>query len=349
MAALTPGHLQSRHAGRGAAAAGRRGVCRDRDRRGAHRGRVEPASAPANSEVVAPAHRPGGDCQRPPALGATSFEVRLVLRTSRTASRLEVTDDGAASTSTRGAAASASTARQPRAAEVGGGSTWQTPSPARARRLTREVPPMTVIRGCWWSTTTPWCAMGLVAMLASSRTSRSSARRPTAARRWRWPRELGPTWCSWTCGCRVMDGAEATARMRRARTPAAVLVLTTYDTDADIVRAVEAGANGYLLKDAPRETLADADAGARPEARRCSRLRWSPGWPAGCGRARAADADRREVEVLAVRRQGSVQRRGRPRAVHRRGDGEDPPAAGLREARGDRPHGGRHGGIPGWA
>jgi len=35
-------------------------------------------------------------------------------------------------------------------------------------------------------------------------------------------------------------------------------VLTTYDTDADIVRAVEAGATGYLLKDAPRETLADA-------------------------------------------------------------------------------------------
>ena len=35
-------------------------------------------------------------------------------------------------------------------------------------------------------------------------------------------------------------------------------MLTTYDTDADIVRAVEAGANGYLLKDAPRETLADA-------------------------------------------------------------------------------------------
>jgi DNA-binding NarL/FixJ family response regulator len=56
----------------------------------------------------------------------------------------------------------------------------------------------------------------------------------------------------------VMDGADATARMRAAENAPAVLVLTTYDTDADIVRAVEAGANGYLLKDAPRETLADA-------------------------------------------------------------------------------------------
>ncbi len=56
----------------------------------------------------------------------------------------------------------------------------------------------------------------------------------------------------------VMDGADATAKMRAAENAPAVLVLTTYDTDADIVRAVEAGANGYLLKDAPRETLADA-------------------------------------------------------------------------------------------
>jgi DNA-binding NarL/FixJ family response regulator len=55
-----------------------------------------------------------------------------------------------------------------------------------------------------------------------------------------------------------VDGATATARLRADGDGPAVLVLTTYDTDADIVRAVEAGANGYLLKDAPRETLADA-------------------------------------------------------------------------------------------
>jgi len=55
-----------------------------------------------------------------------------------------------------------------------------------------------------------------------------------------------------------MDGAEATARLRGSGEGPAVLVLTTYDTDADIVRAVEAGATGYLLKDAPRDTLADA-------------------------------------------------------------------------------------------
>ena len=37
-----------------------------------------------------------------------------------------------------------------------------------------------------------------------------------------------------------------------------MLVVTTYDTDSDILRAVEAGATGYLLKDTPRGQLADA-------------------------------------------------------------------------------------------
>ena len=61
----------------------------------------------------------------------------------------------------------------------------------------------------------------------------------------------------------VMDGADATARMRATENAPAVLVLTTYDTDADIVRAVEAGAAGYLLKDAlPEEIVAAIRAAA---------------------------------------------------------------------------------------
>ncbi|HEX8917123.1 MAG TPA: response regulator transcription factor [Chloroflexota bacterium] len=51
------------------------------------------------------------------------------------------------------------------------------------------------------------------------------------------------------------DGVTATQRICAAPNSPHVLVLTTYDTDADIVRAVEAGATGYLLKDAPREEL----------------------------------------------------------------------------------------------
>ncbi|MFB7466098.1 response regulator [Streptomyces sp. NPDC056224] len=55
-----------------------------------------------------------------------------------------------------------------------------------------------------------------------------------------------------------MHGSEATALITARRGAPRVLVLTTYDTDADILAAVEAGASGYLLKDAPPEELASA-------------------------------------------------------------------------------------------
>lgn len=52
-----------------------------------------------------------------------------------------------------------------------------------------------------------------------------------------------------------MDGVEAISKIKEIHPDIHILVLTTYDTDADIVRAVEAGATGYLLKDAPRGEL----------------------------------------------------------------------------------------------
>lgn len=54
-----------------------------------------------------------------------------------------------------------------------------------------------------------------------------------------------------------MTGAEAAAAIVASGGPP-VLILTTYATDADIVNAVEAGAAGYLLKDAPTGELAEA-------------------------------------------------------------------------------------------
>ena len=48
-----------------------------------------------------------------------------------------------------------------------------------------------------------------------------------------------------------MDGIEAIKQLRRRNGKQAVLVFTTYDSDADIVRAVDAGAMGYLLKMPP--------------------------------------------------------------------------------------------------
>ncbi|MDQ2715686.1 MAG: response regulator transcription factor [Chloroflexota bacterium] len=52
-----------------------------------------------------------------------------------------------------------------------------------------------------------------------------------------------------------MDGATATDQIRKLHPEIPVLVLTTYDSNADILRAIEAGATGYLLKDTPREQL----------------------------------------------------------------------------------------------
>ncbi|WP_409332609.1 response regulator [Trujillonella humicola] len=95
-----------------------------------------------------------------------------------------------------------------------------------------------------------------------------------------------------------MDGVTAIERLAAAHPAVRVLVLTTYDTDADITRAVAAGATGYLLKDAPLPQLADAvRAAARGEtvlappvaARLVSRLRA----PA------VEEPTARELEVLA--------------------------------------------------
>jgi DNA-binding NarL/FixJ family response regulator len=64
-----------------------------------------------------------------------------------------------------------------------------------------------------------------------------------------------------------LDGPAAIAALREQAPEVRVLVLTTYGTDADITRAVEAGVTGYLLKDAPREQLFGAiRAAARGES-----------------------------------------------------------------------------------
>ncbi|WP_028801066.1 response regulator [Streptomyces sp. 142MFCol3.1] len=55
-----------------------------------------------------------------------------------------------------------------------------------------------------------------------------------------------------------MGGAAATAAITARPGAPRVLIVTTYDTDADTLPAIEAGATGYLLKDAPPEELAAA-------------------------------------------------------------------------------------------
>ena len=55
-----------------------------------------------------------------------------------------------------------------------------------------------------------------------------------------------------------VDGVEATARLVRGGSRARILMLTTFNLDDYVYRAMKAGASGFLLKDATREQLADA-------------------------------------------------------------------------------------------
>ncbi|MEU1747283.1 response regulator transcription factor [Micromonospora arida] len=56
----------------------------------------------------------------------------------------------------------------------------------------------------------------------------------------------------------VVNGITATERLRRRHRPPEIIVLTTFDTDEHVVRALRAGASGFLLKDTPPEQISQA-------------------------------------------------------------------------------------------
>ncbi|HEU5027634.1 MAG TPA: response regulator transcription factor [Spirillospora sp.] len=105
-----------------------------------------------------------------------------------------------------------------------------------------------------------------------------------------------------------IHGSEATRRITAAGPrPPRVLVLTTFDSDSDILAAIEAGATGYLLKDAPPEKLhaairsaAAGDSTLAPSV--ASRL-------LGRMRAPSATLTGRELEVLGLVAEGLSNRR----------------------------------------
>ena len=101
----------------------------------------------------------------------------------------------------------------------------------------------------------------------------------------------------------VMDGVSAIREIKTEQPEVQILVLTTYDSDADILPAIEAGATGYLLKDTSREELYAA---IRATARGESVL--APGVAAKLiGRMRAPAEEqltRRELEVLQLVAEG---------------------------------------------
>ncbi len=110
-----------------------------------------------------------------------------------------------------------------------------------------------------------------------------------------------------------MGGVEAMEKIRAADPNIKFLVLTTYDTDEMIVGALEAGASGYLLKDAPREelftairTVARGEALLQPSvaARLLQRMTSAKGKPATTPPEEELSA--REVEVLQLVARGQA-------------------------------------------
>lgn len=103
----------------------------------------------------------------------------------------------------------------------------------------------------------------------------------------------------------AMQGAEATRRIRSRPDAPRVLVLTNYDTDADILGAIEAGASGYLLKDAPPgELIAAVHAAAVGDAA------LAPAVSSRLDASRSSDERLtvREAEVLALVAEGRTNR-----------------------------------------
>ncbi|QQQ73471.1 response regulator transcription factor [Saccharothrix sp. 6-C] len=103
------------------------------------------------------------------------------------------------------------------------------------------------------------------------------------------------------------DGVSAIRELAKRGVPSRVLVLTTYDTDSHVLTAIEAGATGYLLKDAPREELVRAvEAAARGQAvlspAVATRLVGQVRRPA------PAPLSQRELEVLELIARGSTNR-----------------------------------------
>ena len=104
-----------------------------------------------------------------------------------------------------------------------------------------------------------------------------------------------------------MDGVAAIQKLASLEVRAKVLVLTTYDTDSDVLPAIEAGATGYLLKDTPRaELLRAVRAAARGEAVLSPTVATKL-----LGQVRAPakdDLSKRELEVLALIAKGATNR-----------------------------------------
>ena len=101
----------------------------------------------------------------------------------------------------------------------------------------------------------PVVRSGIVGMLSGERNIQMVGQAADGAEAISMTTELAPDVVLMDLRMPGVDGVEATRWISSRPGAPRVVVLTTYDTDGDILRAVEAGAIGYLLKDSPREDI----------------------------------------------------------------------------------------------
>ena len=140
----------------------------------------------------------------------------------------------------------------------------------------------------------------------------------------------------------VMEGVEAIRRIRAIDPHAKVVVLTTYDADEDIARALEAGAKAYILKDIAAGALVAcihdvlagktylAPAAAAKLAERVTQVQLTP----------------RELGTLRLMADGHSNKEIASALCDQRADGQDPSRPPVREARRHQPHRGGAGRHP---
>ena len=148
------------------------------------------------------------------------------------------------------------------------------------------------------------------------------------------------------------DGIAATADLRERLPAARVLVLTTYADQDAIVPALQAGARGYLTKDASAEQIEAAiravhagqthlDPAVQETLVAAVISHPPPADPASPDRKPPDGLTAREVEVLALLASGLSNTRDRPAPLPHQRDGQDPHQPDLRQDRSPRPRPGR--------
>ena len=204
---------------------------------------------------------------------------------------------------------------------------------------------------CWSPTTRPFVRTGFRVILEAEGDIEVVAEADTGTEAIRQAQLATPDVILMDIRMPELDGLSATEEILRHPDPPTIVVLTTFDQNEYVYRALRAGAAGFLLKDAPSTRLiaavraaATGDSLIEPSiTQRLVERFVEPAQPPSDCRAELAAADRTRARRAAADRARAVQRRDRRRAGGGRDDREDARRPDPHQARRPRPGAGGRG------